>query len=138
MSDNTISKNAIVIERVFDAPVELVWKMWTEPEHFKHWYGPEGFTVSMSEMDFRVGGKRFMCMEKPEPDGSMKIWLMGEFTEIVPNKRLAYTDIPADENGNAAHPSTYGMDVPLITTVTVLLEAVGERTKMTLTHAGLP
>ena len=67
MTDNTISKNAIVIERIFDAPVELVWKMWTEPDHFKHWYGPEGFSVSMAEMDFRVGASASCAWKCPNP-----------------------------------------------------------------------
>ena len=54
MSNTTISKEAVVIERIFDAPVDLIWQMWTNPEHFKNWYGPKGFTVPIAEMDVRV------------------------------------------------------------------------------------
>jgi uncharacterized protein YndB with AHSA1/START domain len=66
--------------------------MWTQPEHFKKWYGPKGFTVPVAEMDVRVGGKRLVCMEMRTPDRSMKMWFTGEYSEVVPNERLVYTD----------------------------------------------
>jgi uncharacterized protein YndB with AHSA1/START domain len=138
MSESTIAKDAVVIERIFDAPVDLVWKMWTDPEHFKKWYGPQGFTVPVADMDLRVGGVRLVCMESP--DGSMKMWTTGEYTEIVPNERLVYTESPADENGNLVSPSAMGMPdgYPAKTEVTILLEDLGGRTKMVMTHTGVP
>ena len=137
MSDNTLTEDAVVIERTFDAPVDLIWQMWIDPEHFKQWYGPNGFTVPVADMDMRVGGKRLVCMASP--DGSMKMWTTGEYTEIVPNERLVYTESPADENGNVVSPSAMGMPdgYPATTEVTVLLEDLGGRTKMVMTHAGV-
>jgi uncharacterized protein YndB with AHSA1/START domain len=137
MNNTTISKDAIVIERVFDAPVDLIWQMWTQPEHFKNWYGPAGFSVQVIEMDVQVGGKHLFCMERQTPDGSMKMWLTGEYTDVVPNKRLVYTDSPSDAQGNLLPPSEYGMDTPLITEVRVLLEDLNGRTRMVMTHAGV-
>ena len=133
-----MSKDAVVIERTFDAPVELIWQMWTESEHFKSWYGPKGFTVPVAEMDVRVGGKRLICMASP--DGSMKMWFTGEYREVVPNERLVYTDSMADEQGNIVPPSAMGMPegTPATTEVTVQLEELGGRTKMVMTHAGVP
>lgn len=138
MSDNATSTDAIVIERIFDAPIDLIWKMWTQPEHFQNWYGPEGFTVPVAEMDARVGGKRLVCMESP--DGSMKMWTTGEYIEVVPNERLVYTESMSDESGNVVSPSAIGMPEghPATTEVTVLLEDIGGRTKMVMTHAGVP
>jgi uncharacterized protein YndB with AHSA1/START domain len=138
MSDSTISKDAVVIERTFDAPIDLIWQMWTDPEHFKSWYGPKGFTVPVADMDMSVGGKRLVCMASP--DGSMKMWTTGEYTEIIPNERLVYTESPADENGNVVSPSAMGMPdgYPATTEVTVLLEDLGGRTKMVMMHAGVP
>jgi uncharacterized protein YndB with AHSA1/START domain len=140
MSDSTVSKDAIVIERIFDAPVELVWQMWTQPEHFQSWYGPQGFSVPVAKLDIRVGGKRLVCMEMQTPDGSMKMWTTGEYKEIVPNERLVYTESMSDENGNVVSPAAMGMgdDHPMTTEVTVLLEDLGGRTKMVMTHAGAP
>ncbi len=132
------SKDAVVIERTFNAPQDLIWQMWTQPEHFKKWYGPQGFTVPVADMDVRVGGKRLICMASP--DGNMKMWTTGEYTEIVPNGRLVYTESMADENGNVLSPSAMGMPegYPETTEVTVLLEEIGGRTKMVMTHAGVP
>ena len=139
MSNTTISKeDAVVIERVFDVGVDIIWQMWTQPEHSKNWYGPKGFTIPVADMDLRVGGKRLICMASP--DGSMKMWTTGEYMEIVPNKLLVYTESPADENGNIVSPAAMGMPdgYPVTTEVTVLLEDVGGHTKMVMTHAGMP
>jgi uncharacterized protein YndB with AHSA1/START domain len=70
------------------------------------------------------------------PDGNMKMWTTGEYTEIVPNQRLAYTEGFADENGNMV--SLPHNDQPAITVVTVQLEALGGQTRMVMTHAGVP
>ena len=138
MSNSTVNEDALVIERTFDAPVDLIWQMWTEPDHFKKWYGPQGFTVPVAEMELRVGGKRLICMASP--DGSMKMWTTGEYTEIDPPERLVYTESPSDENGNVVSPAAMGMPegYPATTEVTVLLEDLGGRTKMVMTHAGVP
>jgi uncharacterized protein YndB with AHSA1/START domain len=141
MSDSTLSKDAIVIERTFDAPVDLIWQLWTQPEHFKNWYGPQGLTVPVAEMDVRVGGKHLFCMERQTPNGSMKMWYTGKYIEVIPNKRLVYTDSMADEHGNVVSPSAYGMkddEYPTTTEVTVLFEVLDGRTKMTMTHSGVP
>lgn len=136
MSENAI--DAVVVERIFEAPVDVIWQMWTNPDYFKQWYGPDGFTVPVAQMDVRKGGKHLFCMQSP--DGSMQMWFTGEYTEVVPNERLVYTDSPADEHGNVVAPSTYGMgdDYPAQTEVSVILEDLGGRTKMVMTHAGVP
>ena len=140
MSDASVSKDEVVIERIFDAPVDLIWQLWTQPEHFKKWYGPKGFSVPVAQMDVRVGGKRLVCMEMQTPDRSMKMWFTGEYREVAPNKRLVYTDSMADEHGNVATPSAMGMPEGQHSTteITVQLEDLGGRTKMVMTHAGIP
>jgi uncharacterized protein YndB with AHSA1/START domain len=140
MSESTMTKDAVVIERTFNAPVAFIWQLWTEAEQFQKWYGPQGATVPVATMDVRVGGKRLICMEMRWPDRTMKMWFTGEYKEIVPNVRLVYTDSMADEHGNVVSPAAMGMpaDHPVTTEVTVQLEDLGGRTKMVLTHAGVP
>lgn len=141
MSDQNVTEADCVVERVMDAPAELVWKMWTEPEHFKQWYGPQGATVPVAEIDARVGGKHLFCMQMQTPNGEMQMWSTGEFTEMVPYTRLVYTDSMADENGNVVSPQAMGMPegYPETTVVTITLEALGNgQTKMVLTHTGVP
>jgi uncharacterized protein YndB with AHSA1/START domain len=139
MTDNSGSEDAVVIERTLDAPVDLIWQMWTDPEHFKEWYGPDGATIPVAKMDVRVGGTRLVCMEMRTPDGPMQMWFTGEYREVVENERLVYTESMSDENGNALSPSDMGMPEghPVTTEVRVELEGVGGRTKMVLTHYGI-
>jgi uncharacterized protein YndB with AHSA1/START domain len=140
MTDDDTAHDSVVIERSFDAPVHLIWQMWTEPEHFKVWYGPGGATVPVAKMDVRVGGTRLVCMEMDTPNGQMQMWFTGEYREIVRNKRLVYTESMSDENGNVVSPADLGMPQghPATTEVIVELEAVAGCTKMVMTHAGIP
>jgi uncharacterized protein YndB with AHSA1/START domain len=139
MTDDKASPDAVVIERTFDAPVDRIWQMWTEPEHFKAWYGPEGATIPVAKMDVRVGGTRLVCMEAQTPSGQMQMWFTGEYREVVTNKRLVFTESMADEAGNLLSPSEVGMPEghPTTTEVTVVLEDVAGRTRMVMTHAGI-
>jgi len=140
MTDNSGSQDAVRIERSFDAPVDLIWQMWTDPEHFAAWYGPEGATIPVAKMDVRVGGTRLVCMEMQTPDGAMQMWFTGEYREVVENERLVYTESMSDKNGNVRSASEMGMPEghPTTTEVRVELEDVGDGTKMVMTHAGIP
>lgn len=127
----------LVITRVFDAPVRLVWRAWSEPEHFMRWWGPEGFTCPVCRMDFRAGGKYLWCMRSPE---GRDYWTTGAFKEIVPLKRIVYTDSFSDEKGNIQPASAHGLsgewkDEML---VTVTFEERAGKTTMILRHADLP
>lgn len=133
-----MAQDEILIERVFDAPIEMIWQFWTQPEHFKRWYAPEGFSVPVAEMDVRVGGKRLICMEMQTPAGSRKMWTAGVYREVSPYTRLVFTESMSDEQGNITAAGMEETSQPMTTEVTVSLEAVGERTKMVMTHAGMP
>jgi uncharacterized protein YndB with AHSA1/START domain len=79
---------ALHIERVVNAPREVVFRMHTEPELFARWFGPQGFTVASVEFDARVGGTYRLEMQPPEGDAFV---LGGEFVDIDPPARLSYT-----------------------------------------------
>jgi uncharacterized protein YndB with AHSA1/START domain len=140
MANDNTSRNAVVIERSFDAPADLIWQMWTDPDHFKAWYGPNGATIPVAKMDVRVGGNRLVCIEVDAPRGAMRMWFTGEYREVVKNKRLVYTESLSDEGGEAMSPADAGMPDghPVTTVVTVELDDVAGRTTMVLTHAGVP
>jgi uncharacterized protein YndB with AHSA1/START domain len=126
----------LVITRTFDAPRELVWKAWTDPEHFKRWWGPKNFTAPDCRMDLRVGGKYLNCMRGP--DGK-DYWTTGVYRELKKPERIVYTDSFADKDGNVVPGSHYGMpDFPIEVLVTVTFEEENGKTKMTLKHAGMP
>lgn len=129
-------KQEVLLTRVFDAPRELVWKAWTDPEHFKRWWGPRNYTCPFCEMDLRVGGKYLNCMRSPE---GKDYWGTGVFLEIIPFERLVFTDSFADEQGNVVPATYYGFraDFPLEMLVTVIFEDQDGKTKLTLRHSGL-
>lgn len=131
------ARSELVITRVFDAPRELVWKAWSEPEHFNRWWGPKDYTCPFCEMDLRVGGKYLNCMRSPE---GQEYWSTGVYREIVALERIVFTDCFADERGNVVPATHYGMssDFPLEMVVSVTLEDQDGRTKITLKHSGLP
>ncbi len=140
MSETDGTQAAVVIERTLDATPDIVWRLWTDPEHFKAWYGPSGASVPVAKMDVRVGGTRLVCMEMSTPNGAMQMWFTGEYREVVLNERLVYTESMSDENGKVISPSEMGMPEghPETTEVIVQLEDLGGRTKMVLTHVGVP
>jgi uncharacterized protein YndB with AHSA1/START domain len=138
MSDTRTEARELVITRIFDAPRKLVWKAWTSPEHLMRWWGPKDFTSPVCKMDFRIGGKYLYCMRSGE---GQDFWSTGTYKEIIPLERIVCTDSFADEKGNivpASHYELPGDDWPLELTVTIQFEALGDRTKMTLTHVGIP
>jgi uncharacterized protein YndB with AHSA1/START domain len=140
MTDSNRPQDAVVIERSFDAPVDLIWRMWTDPEQFKAWYGPDGATIPVAKLDVRVGGTRLVCIEMQSPDGPMRMWFAGEYREVVEHERLVYTESMSDENGNVSASPDMGMPGghPTTTEVRVELQDVGGRTRMVMTHTGVP
>ncbi len=140
MTETTAAADSVQIERFFAVTPPTVWKLWTEPEHFAAWYGPEGSTIAEATMDLRVGGTRTLCMEFATPQGQRRMWFIGSYLELVEHELLVYTDSMADEHGTVMTPAQLGMpaDHPTTTVVRVELEPAPGGTRMTLTHSGIP
>src|SRR5437667_4225050 len=114
-----------VISRVFDAPRELVWKAFTEPERMKEWWGPKGFTVIASKMDLRPGGTYHYGMKAP--DGSA-MWGKFLFRDIVAPERMVLINSFSDEAGGITrHPMAPTWPLQMLSTFT--FEDVGGKTK---------
>ena len=116
------SRLELVLKRVFDAPRDVVFRAWTDPERRARWWGPKGFTVPEYKMDVRPGGAWRTCMRSP--DGEI-YWVQGVYREIVAPERLVFTWAWEDEHGNPGHE----------TLVTVEFRARGDKTELTLTHS---
>ena len=85
-----IAKREVVITRVFDAPARVLFKAFSTPEHLKRWFGPKGWPLTLCEMDFRAGGRYRFAMTGP--DGKQGPPFGGEYLEIVPNRKIVYTN----------------------------------------------
>ena len=133
------TSGSLVIERTFDVGADVLWAMWTEPEHFKGWYGPTGASIPVAEMDLTVGGRRLTQMAMETPNGPMEMWFVGEFREITPATRLVYTESMSDAVGNVQSPQAMGMPDghPETTEVIVDFEDLGDSTRLALTHVGV-
>jgi uncharacterized protein YndB with AHSA1/START domain len=132
----------LVLSRIIDAPREIVWKAWTEPEQLMKWWGPKHFSSPACKIDLRIGGKYHECMRSPEGN---EFWSTGFYREIKAPERLVMTDSFADEHGNVVPGTHYGMgpEFPLEMLVTLTFEEYvdplnhGPRhTKLLLRHSG--
>jgi len=94
------SLQEFVISRVFDAPRDLVWKAFTEPQRLNEWWGPKGATVIKSKMDLRPGGSYHYAMRTS--DGNT-MWGKFVYREITPPSRMAFVNSFSDEAGGVTH-----------------------------------
>ena len=135
--DPGAGRSDLAVTRVFDAPRELVFGAWTEPERLKHWWGPRGYTVPYCEIDLREGGVFLYCMRSPE---GRDFWGRGVFREIVVPERIVFAMSFADAEGNAVQATHYGMspEWPLETLLTVAFEEEAGKTRVTLRYEGVP
>ena len=97
----------MTVVRVFDAPRELVWKVWTDPKYVMQWWGPKGFTAPVCKMDFRVGGKLLCCMRSPD---GQDFWNACEYHEIIPHEKIVSSMYFSDPEGNKVDPARYGIE----------------------------
>lgn len=116
----------IHITRVFNAPLELVWKAWTEAAHIEKWFGPEGFSTRVETLDFRPGGSWVYVMIGP--DGT-EYPGKGMFKEIVPMERIVATD----EFGDGMEEMVPADTLPQGMIVTETFEDLGGQTRVSIT-----
>jgi uncharacterized protein YndB with AHSA1/START domain len=86
-----------VLERVFDAPRDLVFKAWTEPRHVAQWWGPHGFTNPVCELDPRPGGEILIHMQWP--DGKTVNVMRGTYREVVAPECLVFISTAYQDDG---------------------------------------
>jgi len=114
---DTSKDRELLMTRIFDAPRDLMFEVWTNPEHLAHWWGPNGFTITTHEMNFKPGGSWKFTMHGPN---NMDFPNLVVYKEIVKPERLVWNH-SADENEN---PGDFES--------TVTFEAIGEKTKITM------
>lgn len=105
-----------VLSRVLDAPRDLVWGCFTDPERMKHWWGPKGFTVIASKIDLRVGGTYHYGLKAPN---GTAMWGKFTYREIVPPERMVFINSFSDEKGGVTrHPGSPTWPLEMLSTFT--------------------
>lgn len=141
MMGNSPSTRDLVVTRVFDAPVELVWKAWTDPENVMKWWGPDYFTSPSAKIDLRVGGTSLVCMRAPKDFGGQDMYSTWVYREITPMQRIEFIQNLSDEKGNPLDPAKLGLppEFPRDTRTVVTFKDMGKgRTEMTVTEYNMP
>lgn len=87
MNFSDVSDRVLAFERIFDAPREIVFAMWTHPKHLIRWQGPRGHGLSVCEVDFRVGGSWRFCIDS----GPEETWIWGTYHLIEEPSKLVYS-----------------------------------------------
>jgi uncharacterized protein YndB with AHSA1/START domain len=133
-----IKKEDLVVTRIIDAPLELVWKAWTHPEYVKRWWGPKDYTSPACKIDLREGGKYLFTMRAPEEQGGQDSYTAGVYQKIVPMQLLEFTQSLADKDGNKIDPTVIGMppDFPREIRTVIVFKAKGDMTELTITEYG--
>lgn len=128
---NRINNNEVFIEETFNASIDRVFKAWTDPEKLMKWYAPDGCTIRFEELNIKSGGKFHSCVSNPQFGDC---WCIGEYKEVIPNSKLVFTMVNADESGNPINPADIGMDAdwPGETLVTITLTEENGKTKLQL------
>lgn len=128
-----MEEREMVITRVFDAPRELVFSAWTEPERLKRWWAPDGASTPFFSVDLRPGGTFVFCLRLPWGDH----WVRGVYREVVPPERIVYDSWFADAEGNPVPPAHYGLSAehPHQTRVAVTFAERDGKTTVTLRQA---
>jgi uncharacterized protein YndB with AHSA1/START domain len=142
MTDATknIMKEDLVVKRIIDAPLDLVWKAWTEPEHVMKWWGPKHYTSPSCKIDLREGGKYVFSMRAPQDQGGQEMYTAGVYKKIVPMQYLEFTQGLADKDGNPIDPLQVGMppDFPAEIRTSIVFKARGDLTELIITEYDWP
>ena len=136
---SSTQKSDLVVTRIFDAPVKLVWSAWTEPDQVMRWWGPNRFTCPSAKMDFREGGTSLVCMKAPKEFGGQDMYSTWHYRRNVPFELIEYIRNLADQDGNKMDPVKLGMppDFPRDQRHIVAFESLpGDKTQITVTEYG--
>jgi uncharacterized protein YndB with AHSA1/START domain len=139
MTQNNPQAKNMTVTRTFDAPVEAVWKHWSDPDKVMKWWGPKGFTSPLAKMDFREGGVSLVCMRAPKEFGGIDMYNTWTYKKIVPHERIEFTLNFSDKDGNRLDPAMMSLppgippDVPHVIT----FKALGDKkTELTIVESG--
>lgn len=126
----------VTITRIINAPVATVWKMWTDPKEVVKWWGPADYTSPSAQLDLRQGGQYVFAMRAPEYQGGKESFTSGEYKEIVPMKKLVFTQGLSDAEGNHLPADQLPPDFPEDILTTLKFKEVNGLTELVIIEKG--
>lgn len=131
-----IPAGSVAVSRVFAAPRDLVFEVWTQAEHFTRWFGPHGADVIACELDARPGG---IIRFGHRINQGLTVYVKGTFTEVVLNEQLVFSFGLVNEQGRPVpHPMFPEWPLEASIETVVVLEDVSEGTRVSVAHRVLP
>lgn len=125
------NKKDLLITHLFDAPRELVFDAWTDPEQLKYWYAPDGCTIEFKSINVKVQGEFHSCIHDPIHGDC---WIKGIYHEVVFPEKLTFSMTLTNEQGTIVSANDAGKpeDWPQAIMTTVTFTSIGKQTKVTL------
>ena len=126
----------LTLTRTFNAPLERVWKAWSDADNVMNWWGPTGFTSPIAKIDFREGGVSLVCMRAPNGRDFYNTWT---YQKIVPMESIEFVLDWADKDGNRRDPGALGLppNMPRDVRHVITFKSLGaNKTEMTITEFG--
>jgi uncharacterized protein YndB with AHSA1/START domain len=105
-NSNMDSTFIMTLTKTIKAPIEKVWKAWSDSNFVKKWWGPDGFTAPVAMIDFREGGISLVCMRSPQGFDIYNTWT---YTKIRPFERIEFINHFTDKDRNKLSPAKIGM-----------------------------
>lgn len=124
-------RKELFISHLFDAPSEIVFEAWTDPEELKRWYAPDGCSIEFKHLDTTQGGHFHSCIHDPVHG---ECWVKGTYLQVIPNQKLVFTMVMSDQYGNSVSSVAAGKteEWPEEQITTVTFEPIGSQTKVTI------
>lgn len=136
-----VDKQDLVFVRVFDVPVDELWKAWSESEYVMQWWGPIGFSCPLAKMDFREGGSSLICMRASPEYGGQDTYNTWNYTRIAPQQEIEYILSFSDAQGNRTDPTALGLpaEMPQDVRHRISFKPLGDgKTELTVTERDWP
>ncbi|HWW41647.1 SRPBCC domain-containing protein [Pedobacter sp.] len=121
----------LLITHLFDVSPELVFEAWTNPEHLKHWYAPDGCTIEFKTIEAKEGGQFHSCIHDPVHGAC---WIKGTYQEVTFPEKLVFSMILTNEHGDTVSSAEAGKpeEWPQAILTTIIFTPIGKQTKVTL------
>jgi uncharacterized protein YndB with AHSA1/START domain len=129
----------LVMTRVFRAPAAAVFAAWTDPRIVQRWWGPDGFSCPVANMDVRVGGQSLVCMRAPHEWGGMELFNTWTYLVVEPGRRLEFVLRFSDRDRNPVVPQSLGIPAGVPAEVPHVLTFVDRddgSSELTITEVG--